>query len=79
MSETGSQTEDLCLSVVSIGYPKSNKDADRLEDYNIVVRRVLVCPSHPAAQTRNNHTETILFKSLFGPLALASYFLTLTS
>ena len=27
--------------------------------------------SHP--DSRNNHTETILFKSLFGPLALVSY------
>ena len=26
-----------------------------------------------AAQTQKNHTETILFKSLFGPSALASY------
>ena len=32
----------------------------------------------PAAQTQNNHTETVLFKSLVGPLALASYWLTLT-
>ena len=32
-----------------------------------------------AAQNQNNHTETILFKSLLGPLALASYWLTLTS
>ena len=31
-----------------------------------------------AAQTQNNHTETILFKTLLGPLALASYWLTLT-
>ena len=32
-----------------------------------------------AAQNRNNHIETILFKSLLSPLALASYWLTLTS
>ena len=33
----------------------------------------------PAAQPQNNHTETVLFKSLLGPLALAFYQLTLTS
>ena len=27
----------------------------------------------PAVQPQNNHTETILFTSLLGPLALASY------
>ena len=32
----------------------------------------------PAAQPQNNDTETILFKPLLGPLALASYWLTLT-
>ena len=32
----------------------------------------------PATQNQNNHTETILFKTLLGPLALASYLLTLT-
>ena len=31
------------------------------------------------ANTRNNHTETVLIKLLLGPLALASYWLTLTS
>ena len=33
----------------------------------------------PAAQNRNNHTEMVLIKSLLGPLALSSYWLTLTS
>ena len=32
----------------------------------------------PAAQPQNNHTATTLIKSLLGPLALASYWLTLT-
>ena len=27
----------------------------------------------PAAQPQNNHTETVLIKSLLGPLTLASY------
>ena len=36
----------------------------------------LVHPSHPEL---NNHTETVLIKSLLGPLAPASYWLTLTS
>ena len=31
------------------------------------------------AQPRNNHTETILFKTLLGPLALDSYWLILIS
>ena len=31
-----------------------------------------------AAQPQNNHTETVLIKSPLGPLALASYCLTLT-
>ena len=35
-------------------------------------------PGHLAAQPQNNHTETALIKSLPGPLALASYWLTLT-
>ena len=35
-------------------------------------------PDCPAAQTQNNHRETVLIKSLFGPLlALASYWLSL--
>lgn len=29
-------------------------------------------PDCPAAQTQNNHTETVSVKSLFDPLALAS-------
>ena len=33
-------------------------------------------PSYPDSQ--NNHTETILFTPLLGPLALASYWLVLT-
>ena len=33
----------------------------------------------PAAQTQNNHTETVLIKSLLGLLALVSYWLGLTS
>ena len=33
----------------------------------------------PDAQPRNNHTGTILFKSLLDLLALASYLVTLTS
>ena len=33
----------------------------------------------PAAQPRNNHTDTVLIKSLLGLLALASYWLTLIS
>ena len=32
----------------------------------------------PTAQTQDTHTETILFKTLLGPLSLASYWLTLT-
>ena len=30
------------------------------------------------AQNQNNHTKTVLIKTLLGPLALASYWLTLT-
>ena len=35
--------------------------------------------SFPADQPGNNHKETVLIKSLLSPLALASYWLTLTS
>ena len=31
------------------------------------------------AYPRNNHTDTVLIKSLLGPLALTSFWLTLTS
>ena len=31
------------------------------------------CLFIPATQNQNNHRETVLFKSLLGPLALASY------
>ena len=46
--------------------------ANRLESK----RKLLV---HPGCPEPNNHTETILIKTLLGPLALASYWLTLTS
>ena len=39
----------------------------------------LLVPGCSAAQTGNNRTETILFKTLLGPLALASYRLFPTS
>ena len=36
------------------------------------------CRKGEAAHPRNNHIETVLIKSLLGPLALASYWITLT-
>ena len=41
-------------------------------------RRITRLPRRLTRLDRNNHTKTVLIKSLLGPLALTSYWLTLT-
>ena len=42
---------------------------------DVVLEQGAACcfPAARLAQNQNNHTETVLIKSLFGPLALGSY------
>ena len=59
-------------------FPGLRTEAQSWESHNRVAWRghLFFLAAWPA-QTRNNHTETILIKSLLDPLALASYWLTL--
>ena len=58
-------------------FPHRNDEIETRTCAHTCSRRSLVC--FLAARTRNNSTETVLIKSLLGPLALASYWLILTS
>ena len=49
------------------------------QSWSVIRRATCLFPSCPAAQTQNNHTEAVLFKSLLCLLVLASHWLALTS
>ena len=63
-----------CAPNIHFILPSKNTQYARNELHHVGGRRLFVL----AAQNQNKHTETILFKTLLGPLALASYWLTLT-
>ena len=71
------------ISILECSYILKVKNFDH---NSILIHNPLCCnkaaclsPSCLAAQTWNNHTETILSKTLLGPLALSSYWLTFIS